>query len=246
MFVIVPVLLPSEAHTVFDRSSPWWAYPLFLQNFLVPSSTNATGPLAVTWSLAIEEQFYLLWPWVVRYCSSVQVRRIAIAVLCASPLLRLLLSFNQVDLYPNVFCRLDGLMAGALLALLARSDSFVPARYVRRAWSVLFDGPGFGCARVSLAVCGASRVAESPDEPFHGVYRNDQLWALLAAQDPVRYGAGVAARSLSPLGRANASRRVLRHGCGIVASPRAAILEVETAFRIAGGRSRSSAKSHGS
>src|SRR6202451_2295567 len=40
MFVIVPILRPSEAHTVFEtRSSPWWSYPLFLQNFLVPIPT---------------------------------------------------------------------------------------------------------------------------------------------------------------------------------------------------------------
>jgi peptidoglycan/LPS O-acetylase OafA/YrhL len=136
MFIVVPFVHPSEAETVFDKSSPWWAYPLFLQNFLVPSSTSATGPLAVTWSLAIEEQFYLVWPWVVRYCSSAQVRCFAIAVICASPVLRLSLSFGHVDLYTNVFCRLDGLMAGALLALLVRSDSFVPARFVRRAWIV--------------------------------------------------------------------------------------------------------------
>src|SRR5580700_8080284 len=33
MFVLVPILRPSEAHTVFEaRSSPWWAYPMFLQN----------------------------------------------------------------------------------------------------------------------------------------------------------------------------------------------------------------------
>jgi peptidoglycan/LPS O-acetylase OafA/YrhL len=70
------------------------------------------------------------------YCSNAQVRRIAIAVMCVLPVLRLLLSFGQVDLYRNVFCRLDGLMAGALLALLVRSDSFVPARYVKRAWIV--------------------------------------------------------------------------------------------------------------
>jgi peptidoglycan/LPS O-acetylase OafA/YrhL len=53
---------PSEAHTVFEaRSSPWWAYPLFLQNFLVPIPTMATGLLGVSWSLAVEEQFYLVW-----------------------------------------------------------------------------------------------------------------------------------------------------------------------------------------
>jgi peptidoglycan/LPS O-acetylase OafA/YrhL len=136
MFIVVPFVHPLEAQTVFDKSSPWWAYPLFLQNFLVPTPTNAAGPLAVTWSLAIEEQFYLVWPWVVGYCSSAQVRRIAIAVICASPVLRLFLSFGQVALYTNVFCRLDGLMAGALLALLVRADSFIPARFVRRAWIV--------------------------------------------------------------------------------------------------------------
>jgi peptidoglycan/LPS O-acetylase OafA/YrhL len=133
MFVVVPLLRPSEAHTLFERSSPWWAYPLFLQNFLIPNPTNAAGPLGVTWSLAIEEQFYLVWPWVVRYFSHAQVRCIAIAVICLSPVLRLYLSLHQVDLYSNVFCRLDGLMAGALLALGVRSVKFLPSRFVKLA-----------------------------------------------------------------------------------------------------------------
>ncbi|PYM78085.1 MAG: acyltransferase, partial [Candidatus Rokuibacteriota bacterium] len=37
MFVVVPVLRPSDTQTILERSSPWWAYPLFLQNLLVPS-----------------------------------------------------------------------------------------------------------------------------------------------------------------------------------------------------------------
>jgi peptidoglycan/LPS O-acetylase OafA/YrhL len=138
MFVIVPFLSPSQGHFIFEKSSPWWAYPLFLQNFLLPISTLAAGPLGVTWSLAIEEQFYLVWPLVVRYFSNVQIRRVAIAEICLSPVLRFYLSLHHVDLYTNVFCRLDGLMAGALLALMVRSDSFRPSKFIKQAWISLF------------------------------------------------------------------------------------------------------------
>src|SRR5580698_5498946 len=137
MFVVVRFLNPSEFHTVVQTSSPWWAFPLFLQNFLLAISTNAAGPLGVTWSLAIEEQFYLVWPLVVRFCPLTQLRRVAILEICISPGLRFYLSLHQVNLYTNVFCRLDGLMAGALLALLVRSKDFVRERYIGLALAVL-------------------------------------------------------------------------------------------------------------
>jgi peptidoglycan/LPS O-acetylase OafA/YrhL len=138
MFVAVPLLRPAEAHTVFEaRSSPWWAFPLFLQNFLLPRSTMATGALGVTWSLAIEEQFYLVWPLIVRYCSNAQIGRIAIAVICLSPPLRYYLLLHHVDLYTNIFCRMDALMAGALLALAVRSEGFRSSRFIKPAWIVL-------------------------------------------------------------------------------------------------------------
>jgi peptidoglycan/LPS O-acetylase OafA/YrhL len=135
MFVIVPILRPSEAHTVFEaRSSPWWAYTIFLQNFLVPIPSSATGALGVTWSLAVEEQFYLVWAWVVWFCTEAQLRKIAIAVICFSPILRFYLSMHQVNIYSNTFCRLDGLMAGALLAVVIRSVEFSPSKFLTHAW----------------------------------------------------------------------------------------------------------------
>lgn len=135
MFVVVPLVRPSESAMIFaDRSSPWWAYLFYLQTFLVPVPENATGLLGVTWSLAIEEQFYLVWPLVIRISSVVTVRRIALTVVCLSPLLRLFMVSQGLQIYSNTFSRLDGLMAGALLACVIRSEGFEPPRFLGRAW----------------------------------------------------------------------------------------------------------------
>ena len=207
MFVVVPFLRPSETHAVFEsRSSPWWAFPIFLQNFLVPIPAMATGPLGVTWSLAVEEQFYLAWPLVVRFCTEAQLRKIAIAVICLSPVLRFYLSLHQVNIYSNTFCRLDGLMAGALLAILIRSVSFSPAEFLTRAWIIflvtaparsygrngvpcamdcfLFNCSGLGFFRISRFVLAAEMATGRSDQSFFGLYGNDQLWNLFAGKGP--------------------------------------------------------------
>jgi peptidoglycan/LPS O-acetylase OafA/YrhL len=137
MFLVLPRVSAAEGVTIFAKSSPWWAYPLFLQNFLLPLSTDAAGPLGVTWSLAIEEQFYLVWPIIVRFLSRRQVAIVALVGIAASPVLRYFLAAHHVHIYANFFCRLDGLMLGAFLAALVRSKDFVRERFVGVALAVL-------------------------------------------------------------------------------------------------------------
>ena len=145
MFVIVPLLLPHEAPELFHKSSPWWSYLFYLQNFLVAVPTNGVGPLGVTWSLAVEELFYFVWPFCVRFLSLTQLRLVAWSVILFSPPLRLFLSMHHTITYSNPFCRLDGIMAGALLALLVRQSGFQPLRFIKSAWAIL-------CVALPLAV----------------------------------------------------------------------------------------------
>lgn len=136
MFLVVPFLRPVEGIAIFERSSPWWSFPLYLQNFLIPAPETAAGLLGVTWSLAIEEQFYLVWPLVVRFTSHAILRRISILVFFLSPVLRLLLASQGVNLYSNTFSRMDGLMLGALLAVFFRSAQFDASRFLGIAWVI--------------------------------------------------------------------------------------------------------------
>ena len=138
MFVVVPLLRPQDSAELFQRSSPWWSYPLFLQNFLVTAPALAVGPLGVSWSLAVEELFYLVWPFFVRYLPAKRLQILAWVVLLGSPALRLDFLARHWIVYSNPFCRLDGLMAGALLAILVRKSGFAPGRLIKLAWIVFF------------------------------------------------------------------------------------------------------------
>jgi peptidoglycan/LPS O-acetylase OafA/YrhL len=116
-----------------------WTYPLFVQNFVY---FTGMGPfLDPPWSLAVEEQFYLAWPWVALRVRRETVLRICAIVLAVSPLIRYVCrtyGATQPFIYANTFCRLDGIAIGGLIAAWVRSPSFSPTtlrRVVR--WAIL-------------------------------------------------------------------------------------------------------------
>jgi peptidoglycan/LPS O-acetylase OafA/YrhL len=130
--LLLGMFLLGRAAVTFAASppdTPWWKYLLFIQNFSVPWK----GPyaLGVTWSLAIEEQFYILWPWVVLFLPARRSFQIACALFVVSLLMRALLCWSGANgelLYRFTACRLDGLAVGAMMAIWMRSPGYSARR----------------------------------------------------------------------------------------------------------------------
>jgi peptidoglycan/LPS O-acetylase OafA/YrhL len=105
-------------------------------------------PIGQFWSLAVEEQFYFVWPVVVLACSRTTLIRISSILIVLPFVLRNLPFFLYVQFaWPEFLYRItpfhmDGLAVGALLAALLRSPE-------RAAWLRRFAGPGLG---ISLAL----------------------------------------------------------------------------------------------
>ena len=112
---------------------PLIAYLTFTQNFwMAYIGSLGTGSLCPTWSLAIEEQFYVTLPLVVRNVSRRKLLVVLVAIIAAAPVVRLaLLSYypnSAIACYVLMPCRADALSLGVLAAILVRN---------RRSWDLL-------------------------------------------------------------------------------------------------------------
>lgn len=110
---------------LFNGTVPLWMYPLFLQNN-APLWFNSEASLwmAMSWSLAVEEQFYILLPSIIRFVSKTSLAWLCGAVICLCPLYRSFLVETTPHINPGwpfaTLSRLDGLAMGILIALLVR------------------------------------------------------------------------------------------------------------------------------
>ena len=103
-----------------------WINFLYLTNFAIAVWGENRVPLDIAWSLAIEEQFYLLYPWLVRRLSPRALAGVLLAVIAAAPVARVLIwAFGaQPTLGPYVlpYARFDALAYGALIRLAFELD----------------------------------------------------------------------------------------------------------------------------
>jgi peptidoglycan/LPS O-acetylase OafA/YrhL len=95
----------------------WYLY-ILLTNFLLPLNIPHPDAFTPLWSLAVEEQFYLLWPFAVYFLDNRSLWRLCIFLIVAAPVLRGAFHFeHHWPIYMLTPFRMDLLAAGGLLCL---------------------------------------------------------------------------------------------------------------------------------
>jgi peptidoglycan/LPS O-acetylase OafA/YrhL len=128
-------LLPGHFGDVSPLTIPWWSYVTLTQNFwMAQKGWYGAMAMAVTWSLAVEEQFYLAIPLLVRFIRPRSLLYVLWTLVLGAPLLRVLLRrtllHGDYACYVLMPCRADALCLGVLSAMLVRNV---------RAWNLLLD-----------------------------------------------------------------------------------------------------------
>jgi peptidoglycan/LPS O-acetylase OafA/YrhL len=143
------------------KSAPWLAYIFFVQNLFHLAIPPAIGP---TWSLAIEEQYYLLWAPIVRFLRNPLVLAAVLsAALIASPVFRLA-NLHWMTL-TNTLIHLDGIALGSLLAL-----ALYTLALSRRVWLYLgLAGSVFGFFATATIAGGTAFLDSALALGFAGI-----------------------------------------------------------------------------
>ena len=127
-FVVLPWFPGLHSVLVGEHASPpQWPYWFYATNFLIADRGWVHGWVDISWSLAIEEQFYLVWPLVIWMCSPRVLAVLCGAILVAEPVARVWARewmMEPLPIYVLTWFRLDGLAVGALLALAHRRGFF--------------------------------------------------------------------------------------------------------------------------
>ena len=160
--LLIPYVSAIHAPTMAVYKEHWLSFLLFLQNWtFVRYGHTADLTLVHLWSLAVEEQFYLLWPFIILLTTTRGRVRLFITLILVILLTRCLIYGYQLAgakaIYYNTFLRIDALIAGSLLCQLHRLGIKIP-----KSWANTIAATGL---LITLAAGILAGVA-SPFIPF--------------------------------------------------------------------------------
>jgi len=199
LFLVLPAVwrMPAALAEDAPASRQVWLW-LYLSNWTGARGLGGgTEPVFHFWSLAVEEQFYLLWPLVVRHSTPRRLIQVCLGVVIVALLCRgaeLMLGSNSQAIYTSTLSRMDALALGAMVAAWLRSpwrpvvDRTIVTRLLWTAFAVTVLGwiitrgfPGFTIVEESIgftlvalafaALIGASVLAALVPEAQGRWYR---------------------------------------------------------------------------
>jgi peptidoglycan/LPS O-acetylase OafA/YrhL len=118
-YFLLPLIF-GTAKSPFNEQLVFYSY---LQNFANTFNWNSAGP-SHFWSLAVEEHFYLFWPFVVYLFSPKNLTRIIVGIIIGALFLRIYMLNLGYGVFYFTFTRFDSLAVGALLAILELKNYF--------------------------------------------------------------------------------------------------------------------------
>jgi peptidoglycan/LPS O-acetylase OafA/YrhL len=120
LLIVLSILFPIPwAHI-------WYWYTFFGANVAAAFGKCTVHAMSPLWSLAVEEQFYFVWPCFVLVCDRKALKKLAVALMIVAPLLRFaftLLLNSREPIYDLTPFRADLLACGALIAIYAAEDA---------------------------------------------------------------------------------------------------------------------------
>jgi peptidoglycan/LPS O-acetylase OafA/YrhL len=205
-------------------SLPW--HLTYMTNVYLARLGDWHGSTSHFWSLAVEEQFYLVWPAIVLFMPPKRTNLLVVALALSAPLVRLIgawQGWSPISLLVLPIGSADSLALGALLASLSAGDS----RARERLTTV-----GLWAAPVALAMTVLAANQRSIGGVIPGAFL-DTLWSLAfvwlidraAGGFRGAFGALLENRALVYLGR-------ISYGLYLIHPP--ALLVVERAWSLAG------------
>jgi peptidoglycan/LPS O-acetylase OafA/YrhL len=133
--LVLPPLFPLNRGFQSLRQDAFWYWTYLSNIWVARKGWDPFGVLDHSWSLAVEEQYYLVWPVVIMIFKRRSLLHVCAAFIVGAVLVRigLRLAGYETAAYVLTPARMDALAVGAALALMARGPSGL-ARCESLAW----------------------------------------------------------------------------------------------------------------